>query len=271
MHAEVGEAIHVGRSLRELLKESIYFDSHTYYPAEPPLLFGDLVPAPLPPFSDPSWQLSDMASSEAFRAKLFQDFRKCMKSSSGSRSTHIQWFMPIGIFIDLFAVADNIHRTPTLFVIKNLTDTAFASLMDDGWDCTIVAAEDEIKCSVARPSVVFRYHAGRQTLYTNFHFNRSRIVDGKWEDMDMGESCELVEVKCILEGFLDTVFVVGKHWPLSTVRQEISIALDESAPEEYTFIAEKGEGDIKVNRQHEKKTLASTVVAPKFVRVVADT
>jgi hypothetical protein len=95
--------------------------------------------------------------------------------------------------------------------------------------------------------MLYRYHVGRQTLYTNFHFTRARNVDDNWEDMDQGGACELVQVRCVMENFIDTVFVVGKHWPLSTLRQELSIALDMAAPEEYTlFVAMDSVADIKV-------------------------
>jgi hypothetical protein len=133
MHAEVGEAIHLTRTHRELLKEGIYFYSHTYHPTKALAVYNELIPIPLPPFKDPVWPLPDMASSEAFRAKFFYDFRKSMKSSTGSQSTHIQWFVPISVFVDLFAVADDICRTPTLFVIKDLADVTLpASWMMGG-------------------------------------------------------------------------------------------------------------------------------------------
>jgi hypothetical protein len=155
-HAEVGKAIHLGRWHRELLREGIYFYNHNYHPAKAPEVYGKLVPILLPPLSDPSWLFLDMQSSKAFMAKLFYDFRRCMKASTGSPSTHIKWFMPIGIFVDLIAIADNIHWTPTLFVIKDVADDTFSSLMDDGWDCKIVEADDIIKCTVARKTVIFR-------------------------------------------------------------------------------------------------------------------
>jgi hypothetical protein len=53
-----------------------------------------------------------------------------------------------------------------------------------------------------------------------------------------------------MEGLIDTVFVVGKQWPLSTIRQELRIALDESALEEYSLsIAMEGVADTKVRTE----------------------
>lgn len=88
---------------------------------------------PLPNFDDPSWLLPDMASTEAFRKKLCSDFQSSMKATIGSRSTHIHWFMPIRIMIDLFKVAPEfMHKTPTSFIFENLTDELLSSLMDGG-------------------------------------------------------------------------------------------------------------------------------------------
>lgn len=41
-----------------------------------------------------------MATSEAFRAKLREDYQKSMRPSSSSIGMHLSRFMPIGIFVD---------------------------------------------------------------------------------------------------------------------------------------------------------------------------
>lgn len=40
--------------------------------------------------------------------------------------------------------------------------------------------------------------------------------------MDQRESFELMKLRCILEGHFDTMSFVGKHWLLSTFKQDIS-------------------------------------------------
>jgi hypothetical protein len=131
MHAEVGEAIHLGRLHREFLKEGIYFYNYNYHPAKSPAIYGKLVPILLLELSYLSWPLPNMQSSDSFKAKLFYDFRRCMKASIGSLNMHIKWFMPIGIFVDLTAIVNKIHRTPTLLIIKKLANNTFSNLMDD--------------------------------------------------------------------------------------------------------------------------------------------
>ena len=54
MHAEVGKAIHLARTHKELQKEDIYFYSHTYHLAKNPAVYGELIPILLPPFEDPA-------------------------------------------------------------------------------------------------------------------------------------------------------------------------------------------------------------------------
>jgi hypothetical protein len=72
--------------------------------------------------------------------------------------------------------------------------------MDVGWSSTTTNAADVIKCSVSRPSVIFRYHIGRQTLYVNFFFTRERAIGREWVPMEHEEGAELVLLACEVQG-----------------------------------------------------------------------
>jgi len=85
---------------------------------------------PLLDFNDVAWPLPDMSTSEAFRAKLGQDFLMSMKPTTRSKMMHISWFMPEAIMVDLFASASSIRRTMTLFVFKDISNELIDSLMD---------------------------------------------------------------------------------------------------------------------------------------------
>ena len=156
MHAEVGELIHHDRSHRELRDASIYFYRWIYAFAVGHRLYGQLEEIPLPSFNSLSWPLPDMSTSESFRAKMRLHIRLAMKPNTGSRRSHVQWFMPLTVFIDLFASAVNRVRSPTLFTIRNLEAGSFDDLMDKGWNQKVTEAGDIIRCSVNLPSVVFR-------------------------------------------------------------------------------------------------------------------
>jgi hypothetical protein len=86
---------------------------------------------PLPNLNDPDWQLPDIRTNEAFRAKLRTDFQECTKVTIGSWMGHLQWFIPIHVLIDLIGVFENVRRTPThmdtIFVTNKtlLTDTTW--------------------------------------------------------------------------------------------------------------------------------------------------
>jgi hypothetical protein len=72
-----------------------------------------------------------MHTSEAFRAKLRVDFQAVTKATTGSRMGHLQWFLPLHVFVDLFAPAQNsIRRTSTLYVVNNPSEELFMNLMD---------------------------------------------------------------------------------------------------------------------------------------------
>jgi len=223
MHAEVGEPSKGCRNYEELLEESVYFYNARYYP---PIAsgYGHVEAIPLLDFNDVVWPLPDLSMSEAFRAKSHQDFLMSMKPSTGSKVTHITWFMLIGVMVDLFTAAPTIHRTRTLFVFKEMSDKLFASLMDQGWHEKVVIGEDIIKCLVDLKFVLFKYHISRSTLYATFQFNRLRLVEGGlWQAVDQCEPITIVKVDCVL-GDCTQQFEVGINWTFESLRSEILLA-----------------------------------------------
>jgi len=97
--------------------------------------------------------------------------------------------------MDLFAIANYMHRTPTLFVFKYISDEFFASLMDKGWNEAIILGENEIKCISEPYSMFFKYHIGKSMLYTNFQFNRLGLKHGKvWKQIDPYETVRIVTI-----------------------------------------------------------------------------
>ena len=91
-----------------------------YKPRREPGGFGRLEPIGLPSFDSPEWPLPDMSTIGSFCAKLRQDFHSSMRPTTGSKQTHLCWFMPIGVFVDLFFIGSNMHRTKTMFVSNML-------------------------------------------------------------------------------------------------------------------------------------------------------
>lgn len=157
VHSDVGEATRNGRSYKELLDVGIFFSNLVYVPPTPGLLYGSVEPLLLPSFSDPEWPLPDMHTSEAFRAKLYADFQSVTKSTTGSRMGHLQWFLPLHVFVDLFAAAeDTMRRTSTLYIVENPSEEVFTSLMDPGWQTKVVFGKDIVRCTISLPSVTFR-------------------------------------------------------------------------------------------------------------------
>jgi len=95
VHAIVGEAQRGQRTYEELLENGIFFYNAFYIPQSPALRHARLEPIPLPGFDDPEWPLPDMSTSEHFRFCLRRDFLLSMRPTTASRSTHLQWSMPI--------------------------------------------------------------------------------------------------------------------------------------------------------------------------------
>jgi len=196
--------------------------------------YGHVESIPLPDFSDPSWPLPDTATTESFRARMRLDFMSSMKHTTGNRATRISWFMPIGVMVDLFAIMPSIHRTRTTWVFKALSSEVFDSLMDSGWDTKVVTGADEIKCTVDRDSVSFKYHIKRATLYANFHFYRMRLIDGIWKDIDQRHEVYPVTVDCEMND-CQRQLQVGHNWTFTSMRSEVQMALGPNAPEDFSF------------------------------------
>ena len=197
VHAEIGELTRGSRSHRELLDDGVFFYNASYLPRTGASQFGQLDPILLPGFDSSEWSLPSMATSESFRAKLRIDFHNVMKPATGSKRTHISWFMPLDVFIDLFAAAKSSYRTTTMWIFKNVNEELCQSLMDGGWNTKITIGADIIKCTVHKEPLVFRYHIARSTLYATFVFNRERMLpNSTWEAIDQSEPIQMVNINC---------------------------------------------------------------------------
>lgn len=52
---------------------------------------------------------------------------------------YLQWFIPMHVLIDFFAISNNFKRTVTLFKVVQPEEALFDRMMDAGWDEKIVA------------------------------------------------------------------------------------------------------------------------------------
>jgi hypothetical protein len=206
-----------------------------------------------------------MHTSEAFRTRLTFDFANAMKATTGSSFVHQQWFMPIHVMVDLFAVAaDSIRRTPTLFVSNSPSEALLSSLMNPGWNEKFHIGQDVIKCVANRSSIVFRYHVGRQTLYTRFMYTRYRgAANNNWDAIDHLPDEEMVEVCCMFRGNLLPTFEVGKAWPVSHLRHEIAMTLGDDVPKEYNMVV------IDATGVREKKVRVLTNSSCRLPEIIA--
>ena len=159
-----------------------------------------------------------MNTSEAFRAKMQVDFQQALKPNTSSKRSHIQWFMPFAVFVDLFTLATTRIHTPQLFTIKNLEDQVFSDIMDPGWHKKTTDDGDIVQYIVVLPSVIFCYHVGRQTLYFKFFFTWARYVALSWVPIEQEVGKHLVELDWhMMDNNQPTIirFKVGKDWPVA--------------------------------------------------------
>lgn len=234
-----------------------------YVPPSGTRLYGSLEEIPLPGLSSHDWPLLDMSTLEAFYAKMRSNFQLSKKPSTRSRRTHLQWFIPFSVFVDLFASARNRVRTPTLFTFRNLTVEVFSGLMDDGWGTRTTNFGDIIRCTVAGHSVMFRYHIGQHTLYVNFYYTRERLFDRVWVPMEQECGIQLVDLTCEVLGripLLTLTFSVGSCWPIEHLRGEVQISMGQATPTEFNFVvADSVNASRKINQRCERTMIVADV------------
>lgn len=249
VHHEIGEASRNSKSSKQLLANGTFFLKAVYVPQSGTELYGALQPLPLPALTDPYWPIPDMHTSEAFRLKLAVDISSAMKGGTGSKAAHVKWFMPMHVMADLFAVAQDMRRTATMYIFKAPSKELFCSLMDSGWDEKWLAGQDVLKCAVSRGSVVFRYHVARQVLYVNFQYVRYRREGPTWVPLDQEIILDMIRTTVVFGGEVLPEFEVGRTWPVSHIREEIAILLPTgSVPDYYDLVVERpGFSDLKVS------------------------
>ena len=125
LHTEIGEARRNGAAHSDLLENGIFFCGDTYVPPTLGQLYGHLEPIKLPSIDDHAWPLPDMHCIEAFRAKFYSNFKGVTKAMTGCSMGHLQWFLPMHVMVDLFHVAQNLRRTPTMVVVSGPDEDLF--------------------------------------------------------------------------------------------------------------------------------------------------
>ena len=265
LYHEVGEAARNGRSHKQLLENGTFFLKAVYVPQSGSCLYGSLEELPLPGLGDPNWPLPNMQTSEVFRARLAIDIAEAMKGGSGSKATHVKWFMSVHVMVDLFAVADNIRRTATMYIFKTPLATVLSSLMDVGWDEKFQTGQDVLKSMVSKASMVFRYHLARQVLYLNFQYVRYRKEGTRWVPIDQVVIPHMMPITVEFGGNELPKLEVGSVWPVSHIREEISILLPRDViPKYYDLVVKRpGLADFKINARSEQSTEISALLVGK--------
>lgn len=194
---------------------------------------------------------------------MFSDFQSDMKGKTGGWVNSIHWFMPLRVMVDLFFVQchNGMHKTTTLFVFKPISKDLFASLMDSGWDVKIVAGDDIIRCQVLQHTVSFRYHIGRETLYTTFGYVRDRLIGTEWVPLDQHGDVEMIEVSVELLDGTSMTFQVGREWSLNSLRQQLKFYMDDAQAFQFVVLSpSNGKKTLrKVNQRQEKATLMKDI------------
>ena len=142
----------------------------------------------MPELDDLDWSLPDMDTNESYRIKMACDFWQVMKATTGSKFGQVHWFIPIHVFVDFFAAGSNyVRKMAMLYIFAQPCPNLLSNLMDLGWNEKIEIGNAYImKCIVSTPSMSFRYHVGRQTLYANLQYSRAHLIPGSntWKQVD---------------------------------------------------------------------------------------
>lgn len=235
IHSEIGKLQYRGRTAKELADSGIFFYDAMYIPDTNGGM-GKLEYIPLPNFQDNVWWIAVNDNIiKCFRSKLYNDVQKSLKTSTGSRNVHLSWFVPMSLFVSSFSNTE-VHRTPTLFVCKNLSDDFLFKFMDKGWDIRSTA---DISCRIKHSSISFRYSIEKQMLSMVFHYQRWKEHNGTWapldQDLDSIGHTDRICIDIMANGDLLTTIEVEQDWTLFYIRTELTL-LQQDIPEYFNFI-----------------------------------
>ena len=156
LHHEVGEATRNKSLHHDLMDTGTFYLRAVYVPPARVELYGQLEPILLPALDNSAWPIPEIQILEAFRYKLATDFATGMKPLTRSANTHIHWFMPIHIMVDLFPIAtEDVRRTTTMYIFQHPSPDLLNDVMDSSWKEKLVVGHDITKCVVYGASIIF--------------------------------------------------------------------------------------------------------------------
>lgn len=226
IHTDIGQLQYRGRTAKDLVDSGIFFYESMYIP-DTKGNFGQIVPIPLPSFESDEWIAPAATVSESFRCKIYNDVKNSLKMSTGSKTVRLSWFISLNIFVDFFSSV-NVHKTPTMFVCKNLSDSLLSELMDEGWD---KRSDGEIECRIKMSSMCFRYQIEKQMLSLCFHYQRWKKNKGKWvpldQDLEASGHSKRKNIEIIYNDAVLTCVEVEEDWSLNYIRWELLLLQDD--------------------------------------------
>lgn len=236
IHSEIGKLQYKGRTAKELADSGIFFYDAMYIPDLNGRI-GKLECIPLPSFQDNEWWIAPNDNIiKSFRSKLYNDIQKSLKISTGSKNVHLNWFVPLSLFVNAFSITE-VRRTPTLFICKNLSDDFFLEFMDKGWD---QKSNGDIECRIKHSSICFRYNIEKQMLTGVFHYQRWKKHNGIWspldQDLDNIGHTDRICIDIVLNEDSLTTIEVEQEWSLFYIRTEL-VLLQHDIPDYFSFIA----------------------------------
>ena len=131
-HSSIGQQIYKGRRGSSLAESGIFFYDHQYRVPTNSRGYGTLTELPTPVLESQSWTVPSSATLQSFKAKIYNEIQKCLKTNIASRQSRVSIFMPLEMFVHFFK-QQSVRAARTMFSMTGQSKNML-QFLNIGWD-----------------------------------------------------------------------------------------------------------------------------------------
>ena len=191
----------------------------------------------LPAWNSGDWPHPHFSVTEAYRAKLFKEVQKALRSNIATRIIKISLCMPLTVFVDLFNTFP-VKVSKTMFTVKATSLACMPQFLDKGWDKKTCSS---VFCEVVQPSMQLKYMVASQNFIFSFYYKRSRMLGTKLVPMDQDEDSfgaenKLLDIDVVENGDVLVNISLRQCCSLAQLRNDILFETEGSISKDFLFI-----------------------------------
>ena len=256
-HSSIGQQIYKDQKGTSLAESGIFFYDHHYQVPTSLRGYGSLTELPLPGFESKNWDVPSLTILQSFKAKIYNEVQKCLKTNIASKQSRVSVFLPLEVFVYLFK-QQTIRTAKTMFSITG-QNKSMLQFLKTGWD---EKTTDNVQCRIDDDTVQCKYMIGNQNFILLFHYSRWHKVNGKNvaldQENDDQQDNQIIEIDICMGGEILCMIKLREQNTLRQLRMDIQTE-GELSSDNFQFlinqqrVAKRRENTIKCIDLHQKK------------------